>query len=220
MEIDLQHSVGAVVGATGAIGRICALLLAESMPDLLLIGRRNNALDEVKYEIERLGKTRVRTSTEIDHLQQADVIITVSSAVGSIIQPEHLKAGAIVCDVARPRDVSRKVVERRNDVLVIEGGMVKIPGAVNFNFDFGFPPQMAFACMAETILLSLAQRYESYTLGKTLSLAKVQEISQLAKAHGFQLGGFRSFEKPVYQHDIENIKLNLHKPKKGSRSLS
>ena len=39
----------------------------------------------------------------------------------------------------QPRDISTKVAETRDDVLVIEGGIVEVPGDVNFNFDFGFP---------------------------------------------------------------------------------
>ncbi len=57
-----------------------------------------------------------------------------------MIEPKHLKPGAVVCDVARPRDVSKLVAEQRDDVLVIEGGMVEVPGPVDFHFDFGFPP--------------------------------------------------------------------------------
>ena len=208
MEIDLTRAVGAVVGATGAIGRVCAQLLAQELPHLLLIGRRNRALDEVKYLVEQTGVAKA-VSTSIEALRSADVIITVSSAVESIIQPDHLKSGAVVCDVARPRDVSRQVAQRRNDVLVIEGGMVEVPGQPDFHFDFGFPPKMAYACMAETMILALAQRYESFSVGKVLSLDRVKEIDQLAKQHGFKLGGFRSFEKPVTERDIEVIKANI-----------
>lgn len=209
MEVDLSRAVGAVVGATGAIGQVCAQLLANHVPDLLLIGRRKDALFNVKYLVDQVGAAKTRVSTSIEDLNQADVIITVSSAIDSIIQPHHLKSGAIVCDVARPRDVSRKVVEQRNDVLVIEGGMVEAPGAVNFNFNFGFPPKMVFACMAETIVLALSRRYESFSLGKSLSLEKVIEIDNLAKQHGFRLAGFRSFEKPVTERDIDRIKSNI-----------
>jgi fatty aldehyde-generating acyl-ACP reductase len=210
MDIDLTRAKGAVVGATGAIGRVCAQLLAQNVPELLLIGRSNNALNEVEYLVEQTGTAKVKVSTSIEELRQADVIITVSNAINTIIQPDHLKSGAVICDVARPRDVSRQVVERRKDVLVIEGGVVEVPGPANFNFDFGLPPKMVFACMAETIILALAQRYESFTLGKDISLSQVQEIDQLAKEHGFKLGGFRSFETPVTNNHIEHIKSQIN----------
>ena len=61
-------------------------------------------------------------------LKDADIIITVTSAVDAVILPEHIKPGAVVCDVARPRDVSVRVARERDDVLVIEGGVVQVPG--------------------------------------------------------------------------------------------
>ena len=209
MDIDLSKSTGAIVGATGAIGKICAQLLAQHVPNLLLIGRRENALNKVTELVQQNNNTQVTGSTSLEKLTQADIIITVSSAVENIIHPQHLKSGAVICDVARPRDVSRQVVENRNDILVIEGGLVEVPGPVNFNFNFGFPPTIALACMAETMILTLERRFESFSLGKDLTLEKVKEIGQMAKKHGFKLGGFRCFEKPVTRADIEKIKQNV-----------
>jgi predicted amino acid dehydrogenase len=131
----------------------------------------------------------------------------VTSAVDTVIEPEDLKAGAVVCDVARPRDVSKRVAEVRHDVLVIEGGVVEVPGDVNFNLNFGFPPGTAYACMAETMILSLEKRYESYTLGRELTIKQVEEIAVLAKKHGFKIGGYRSFGKAVTNEEIKEIKL-------------
>jgi len=134
------------------------------------------------------------------------MVITVTSALEAVIQPEALKPGAVVCDVARPRDVSKQVAQQRQDVLVIEGGVVAVPGEVNFNFDFGFPPRTAYACMAETMILTLEGRCEDYSLGRNLELARVREIAELADKHGFELAGFRSFEKAVDEETIEQIR--------------
>jgi fatty aldehyde-generating acyl-ACP reductase len=117
-----------------------------------------------------------------------------------------LKPGAVVCDVARPRDVSRRVAEQRDDVLVIEGGMVEVPGNVDFHFDFGFPPGKSYACMAETMVLALEGRYEDYTIGKNISIEQALEIGEMAARHGFKLSGFRSFEKPVSEATINAVR--------------
>ena len=214
MSIDLTTATAAIVGATGAIGAVSAELLAQAVPQIILIGRRPDKLAQVKARCEAAG-AEVQISTDLAALHQADLVLTVTSALDSIIQPEHLKPGAVVCDVARPRDVSRKVIEERNDVLVIEGGMVEVPGDVDFHFNFGFPPRMAYACMAETIALALEGRYESYTLGKDLTIEQVQEIDRIARHHGFKLGGFRSFEKAVSDEQIEQIKLNARSSRWG-----
>lgn len=205
MDFDLSHSTVAIVGATGAIGKTCSGLLADLAGELVLVGRRQEALNAVAEQCQ--GRyAHVTVSTDINAIYQADLILTVTSAIDTVIEPQHLKPGAVVCDVARPRDVSRRVADQRDDVLVIEGGMVQVPGAVQFNFDFGFPPTKAYACMAETMALALEGRYEDYTLGKEISVAQAQEIGEIAHRHGFRLSGFRSFEKPVTDLQINQVK--------------
>ncbi|MBX3058820.1 MAG: shikimate dehydrogenase [Anaerolineae bacterium] len=206
MDVPLNDSTVAIVGATGAIGAVCAEMLATEVKSLLLIGRRMDKLNEVANRARAANQAQVTVTDDINQLIDAHFIITVTSAVDAIIEPQHLRWGAIVCDVARPRDVSRQVAEQRPDVLVIEGGMVKVPGAVDFGFNFGFPPKMAYACMAETMALALDRRYESYTLGKDISLSQVTTIDKIATRHGFTLGGFRSFERAVSEEEIAYVK--------------
>lgn len=207
MGIPLAAARAAVVGATGAIGQVCAELLARDVAEIYLIGRRPDALHALRSTMLEAGATaRIYTSTDLSALQQAHLIVTVTSALGAVIQTEHLQPGSVVCDVARPRDVSRQVAAARQDVLVIDGGMVEVPGEVNFNFDFGFPPGKAYACMAETMALALEGRFEDYTLGKDLNRAHVQEITEIAQRHGFRLSGFRSFERAVTQEQIEQVR--------------
>jgi predicted amino acid dehydrogenase len=205
MGIDIQQATVAVMGATGAIGQVCAEMMAAEGARLILIGRDENRLRDLAERIG--GSTPPVVSVDgAAALREADVVITVTSAIDAIIKPEHLKRGAVVCDVARPRDVSRRVAEERDDILVIEGGVVAIPGEVEFNFDFGFPARTSYACMAETMILALEERYEDFSLGRDLELAKVHEIRRLAVKHGFRLAGFRSFERAVTDEQIDRIR--------------
>ena len=202
----LVTSTVAVVGATGAIGAIFAQLLAPESGRIILIGRRTEKLQTVATAVRQHGCANVTVSSNIDELTKAHYIITVTSAIDAIIKAQHLRQGAVICDVSRPRDVSKQVAKQRPDVLVIEGGMVAVPGQVNFNFDFGFPPKMAYACMAETMALALDGNYVSFTLGKDIQLSQVQTIDTIAKRHGFKLGGFRSFERAVTSSQIAFVK--------------
>jgi len=201
LELDLSRSVLAVVGAAGSIGRTCAEVLAPRFAQTLLLGRDVEKLREVEAAIP--GSQAISDPAELRH---ADVVISVSSAGREIVFPEHLAPGAIVVDVARPRDVSKRVARERPDVLVIEGGVVHVPGDVEFNFNFGFPPKTAYACMSETMMLALEGRIENFTLGKTVSAQQVQEIDAIADRHGFYLSGFRSFEREVGPEAIERAK--------------
>lgn len=206
MGVEPQQSCVAIVGASGSIGRVCAHLLAEDgVGEMILLGRDAARLQEVAEELPGMGNVCI--STDIDStLPRADIIVTVTSAVDAVIEPRHLKPGAVVCDVARPRDVSIRVAAERDDVLIVEGGVVAVPGDVEFHFNFGFPPKTSYACMAETMILALEGRYESFSLGKELELARVKEIGVLAAKHGFKLAGFRSFEKAVSDEQIARIR--------------
>ncbi len=205
MDIDVREARVAVVGATGTIGKTCAEMFAGECAELVLVGRRLDALEEVRERCEGKG-AQVSVSTEMSAIYPADLILTVTSAVHAVIEPQHLKPGAVVCDVARPRDVSKQVAAERDDVLVIEGGMIEVPGPVDFHFDFGFPPKMSYACMAETMALALDGRYEDYTVSKDVAIEQAQEIGAIASRHGFRLGGFRSFEHEVSAEAIAGVR--------------
>ncbi|NTV64714.1 MAG: hypothetical protein HGA65_14445, partial [Oscillochloris sp.] len=45
-------------------------------------------------------------------------------------------------------------------------------------------------------------RFEDYTLGRNISLARVKEIYHLFKKHGFKLAGLRSFETYITDEDL------------------
>lgn len=207
--LDLSRATIAVVGAAGAVGSVSARILARECARLALVGlpRHIGRLQALQAAIEEQGGARTWTTVDPAAVREAGVVVAVTSAITPVIEPAHLRSGAIVLDVARPRNVSRRVAQVRDDVLVIEGGMVAVPGPeLDFGFDFGFPPRMAFACMAEVMILALEGRMESYSLGREITVDQVLEIEALGAKHGFKLGGFRSFERAVTEHEIERVR--------------
>ncbi len=210
MGIDPSRAGAAVVGACGSIGWTCAQVLAKRCASITMVDLSMERLEQMKPQLAGIARGEVSVTADIEQgIKDADIVITVSSAVKSIIEPHFIKRGAVVCDIARPRDVSVRVQQERNDVLVIEGGVVEVPGPeLDFNFNFGFPPRTAYACMSETMMLALEGRYESFTLGKTVSLEQVEETQRLAAKHGFKLAGFRSFERAVTEEQISSIRRN------------
>ena len=156
--IDMEEAEVLVLGATGSIGRVLALILAYRGYKLTLAARNVYRLEKVAQRITKETGVVPRVTRDVKQaVRRADVILCVSSAVDVLVEPEDLKPGALVCDVARPRNVSVEVKHKRKDVLVIEGGIVKVPGDVEFNFDFGFPKGHSYACMAETMILALEE---------------------------------------------------------------
>lgn len=212
MGIDIKRANVVIIGATGSIGAACAQVLAKEATRLTLVARTETKLAKLAEQLLAAEGLTVHITADVKSaIQKADVVITVTSAVDCIIEPEDLKPGSVVCDVARPRNVSQRVLETRNDVLVIEGGVVEVPGNVDFGLNFGFPPKTSYACMAETMILALEKRYESFTLGRDLSVKQIETIQYLAQKHGFKLAGFRSFERAVTSEQIDRIKRNAEK---------
>jgi fatty aldehyde-generating acyl-ACP reductase len=211
MDIEMKDATVAVVGATGSIGRVCAELLAGEAARTLLIARDKTKLRVLRDRLQVQARGELFISTKMDVLKDAQLILTVTSAIHDVIQPEHLQPGSVVCDVARPRDVSAMVAAVRDDILVIDGGMVDVPGPVDFHFNFGFPEGKAYACMAETIALALEGRFEDYTVGREITLERVREITAIAERHGFRLSGFRSFEREVTEEQIEAVRRNARR---------
>lgn len=209
MGIIPEESSAAVIGATGSIGRVCAQILSQKVASLTITARSLSRLKNVAEMIFQFSGKRPKVTTDLHAaLQNADIVISASSAGRGIIQPHFLKPGCVVCDVALPHDCSREIAEIRQDVLVIEGGLVEVPGNVNFRTNFGYPQGIALACMAETMILTLEKRFEHYSLGRRIEPEKVIEIQSLAQKHGFKLAGFRSFNSQVTKEDIQRIKEN------------
>ncbi|MBN1873421.1 MAG: shikimate dehydrogenase [Anaerolineae bacterium] len=210
MGIDLRQVTLAVAGASGAIGGAVAQLLAPNVGRMMLIGRQQSRLEVMAEKIRIAGCSDILISTDVANIRDAKVVVTVTSAGGNLIQPEMLQRGAVVCDVSRPRDVSWQVVQARDDVLVIDGGLVRVPGAVNFGFNYGLPPNLTFGCFAETMTLAFEGLYTDYSVGKDLSLTQVQEIEKLAAKHGFELAALRSFEHKLDEAHIQQIRARAY----------
>lgn len=193
---DLTKGKAMIVGATGSIGSVCARLLAQAIFDVVLISIDPARLIELKQTIlQETPEATVTIGTRTDDfIADCDLIVTATSAFGQrVVNITKCKPGAVICDVARPPDISKAEAALRPDVLVIESGEVLIPGDINFGYDIGLPPKTAYACLAETALLAMEGRFEDYTLGRNITIERVKEIYRLFKKHEFQIAGLRSF---------------------------
>jgi predicted amino acid dehydrogenase len=89
MEIPLDMATAAVVGATGAIGQVCAELLADDVDRLYLIGRREETLEELRERLQVHARAELIASTKMDVLAQAQLILTVTSALRPCRAPDR-----------------------------------------------------------------------------------------------------------------------------------
>lgn len=270
MHIDIEQAVGAVVGATGSIGRACAIILSEKLQNIILFGNpshvtsSNNRLNSLIQEIishawARIGENKLEgisiwlkrvismlesreddlaekcllelkdsNNLDIDKLTritdylgidlpiklsldisktlpECDLIVAASNSPEYLIYPDDIKPGAVVCDVARPADVAPEVLMARDDVLILEGGLVKYPDEICFGPNLGYRDGVSLACLSETVLLALAGDYQDYSIGTKLPLETVQYLRELADKHGFALSGLVMKNKEIDDEDVKQI---------------
>ncbi len=197
---DLSHAKAMVVGATGSIGSVCSRLLAAAVHDVVLVSIEPDRLTALRQRIvqETPGAHVEIDTTTTRWVGDCDLIVTATSAFGQrVLDVSQCKPGAIILDVALPPDISAEEAATRRDVLVVESGEVLIPGPVDFSFDIGLPPGVAYACLAEAALLAMEGRFESFTLGRDVQPDKVKEIYRLFRKHEFQIAPLRTFGEPL-----------------------
>lgn len=248
--IELNHATAAIVGAGGAIGKASAVLLAEQVAHLILIGNparpeksrfrmlkvmaemyrylreqklngrefvpnsigaKVNALEDLPeldgslrewmdYCEQQLEDSNCPIRITVDlrsHLPAADLVLAATSSTEALITPDIIKPGALICDMSRPVNVSPDILEQRQDVLVIDGGVIELPGRPDLGWNFGFDRGQAYACMSETIMLALDHNYTNTSIGADLNIEYMNQLRECAKRHGFKLAGFRSFDLPL-----------------------
>ena len=197
-----------VIGATGAIGSVCARLLALACEELFLVDVRESRLLGLRQSIlQEQPNIIVKVSTQPDrYLPDMDVIVTATSAAGKkVLDIMKVKPGCVITDVARPLDLSAEDVAKRPDVLVIESGEIELPGYPEMK-NIGLPAKVAYACLAETIVLALEGRFENFTIGRNIEWEKVKEIYKLGIKHGMKLAAISGVNGVFGDEDIVNVR--------------
>lgn len=179
-----------VIGATGSIGSVSARLLAMAFDEVVIAARDLKKLEELKASI-LLDTPDAKVTCSVDYdslLADMDMIVTSTSGAGKkILDITKVKPGCVITDVARPLDLPPEEVAKRPDVLVIESGEIELPTKVRGMKSIGLPPNVIYACLAETIVLALEGRFEVFTIGRDTEWEKVKEIYKLGLKHGMKL---------------------------------
>ena len=63
-------------------------------------------------------------------MREADIVVSCTNTTERMIRPEFLRPSAVVCDVARPSNVSELVATGRRDVMVVDGAVVASAASV------------------------------------------------------------------------------------------
>jgi acetylornithine/succinyldiaminopimelate/putrescine aminotransferase/predicted amino acid dehydrogenase/acyl carrier protein len=129
-------------------------------------------------------------------LPLADLVVTATNATGVLLRPGRVRSGTVVCDFSRPRNLRPQDWDAHPDALVIDGGIVEVPGRPEIG-PFGLPRGYAFACMAETMLCCLDGRSQSASVGQRLSAGELRAMQSSAERHGFHVRGLSRFDRMI-----------------------
>jgi predicted amino acid dehydrogenase len=197
-----------VVGATGAIGSACARLLVRAAEEVTLVSPETAKLLALKESILlQTPDAKLVLSARADtYIGEMDMVVTATSGAGKkVLDIMKVKPGCVITDVARPLDLPPEEVAKRPDVLVIESGEIQLPGDVSMK-NIGLPKNVAYACLAETIVLALEGRFENFTVGRAIEWEKVREIYKLGLKHGMKLAAISGVNGVYSDEDIEQVR--------------
>jgi fatty aldehyde-generating acyl-ACP reductase len=212
----MGHSLDKVnvvlIGAETSCGGVCASLLASEVNNLTLVGENEAVLHRIAEHIlyEYGLVTRISMNIKLS-LKNADIVIINEAPKNFLVRPADLKIGAVVCDMSFAKNCSNKALEARNDVLIIDGGLIELPGDLEFEFngDSGSVQRRVCAGLAETIILAMQKEYKNFTLERESDLKKVIQIRQMAKKHGFKVVGFHRSKQAVTENEINCVRNNV-----------
>ena len=88
---------------------------------------------------------------------------------------------------------------------VVESGEIELPGDVHMR-NIGLPKNVAYACLAETVVLALEGRYERFTVGRNIDWERVKEIYRLGLKHGMKLATISGVNGPFTEQDVRNVR--------------
>lgn len=197
-----------VIGASGSIGSVSARLLAMAFEQVVIAGRDMRKLEQLKASIlEDTPDADVVCAIDYDDLlADMDMIVTSTSGAGKkILDIMRVKPGCVITDVARPLDLPPEEVAKRPDVLVIESGEVELPSEVVGLKNIGLPPNVVYACLAETIVLALEGRFEVFTVGRDTEWENVKEIYKLGLKNGMKLAAISGVNGAYSDDDIAKV---------------
>lgn len=186
----------AIVGAAGSIGSGCAALLSEWGIDNFLLIDLERKLPDVENKIKEIhsrvshDRLTIKKSHHIGDVNMADIIITATNAPEVVLRGTDVQSGAIIINDAQPSDIAPDVYDR-DDVLVIEGGVISTPG-IRTHFNFGLAHhEEAFCCLGEVLVLAHNGLFSTFTIGN-LEKKYIEDIEKISEQLHFSITKYQN----------------------------
>ena len=208
-EKSLNDLKVAIVGGTGDIGSACALALSLKVKQITITGRTRSHLHALKGKLKKFGTAKIEATTNNKKaVKDADIVVAAANTSSSILDMQWFKPGAIICDLAYPKNISYTKTDRK-DIFVFSGGLASVPTSIDTGIDMGMPnTEVCYGCFCEVIILALERRFENYSFGRgNITLEKMDDIRAMALKHGFIPAPFFWADRLIDDKELAQISM-------------
>lgn len=186
-KIDLKKSTLAIIGATSSVGNLCTRKLSEYISKIIITSKDKDKLEQLKEITLHLNSIElIMEEDAYKAVQDADIVINTDNLQEKLFDIGKLKPNSIFCDVSLRYNISDKS-KLRQDITFIQAGLIKLPYPDRLGINNGLPKGIAYASLAETMLLVFEEKFVDYSLGENVNLDKLEEIADIAVQHGFEV---------------------------------
>jgi len=119
----------------------------------------------------------------LSEIKKADLVITLTNAIGSIVEADYLKPGAIVIDDSQPVNVSRDIINMNSNVLIV--GCAVQAQDIDCHYDFGLPREAIFTCLGEVLALCAYDCNSEFLTTGRVNIDQAKDIARMAESLGF-----------------------------------
>ena len=180
-KIDLKKSTVAIIGATGPIGKLCAKKMVDYAQRIIINDIEPERLKKLKELMPNPNPVEIIIEEDASKtVKDADVVIVFGylSEIQNIL--EGLKPDTIVCYLGKLGNISINAT-------IIEAGLIKLPYPIKSGLNTGLPKDIVSAALAETMLLTLEERFANHCLDDFTNPDKLEEIANIAVKHGLEV---------------------------------
>ncbi|HBV96202.1 MAG: hypothetical protein JL50_06100 [Peptococcaceae bacterium BICA1-7] len=205
--IQKEHAV--VLGAAGPIGAVFSLMLSGRVKSMTLVDSNKEKIKELSRKIIFYSGLSPGISYDFTKAVRSARLVIIAGAAG--IGPSDLAPGTVLYDLNRPPRLGRETGRTRDDVLVLEGGVIKMPCLAGNYSEPGFPPGMAGPFLVETILQALSKSTQKPCPVSRVCMEEVDRMRLLARKHGFSRGGLLGPDGLINKEYMEKVKNSAFK---------
>lgn len=185
--MDLKKSVLTVFGPNNAVGQLSCRKLADYLGTVILTGGVTDRLDRLKAALQKETPATVEVEPDTPKaIKQADIILNTYNGPTVLFNLEDVKPDAIICDAAVFKHVAERA-RQRNDLTVIDCGIVRLPQGQRCGTYQGLPDNTVCSYMTEAMLLTFEDKFVNFSLGENINLDKMEDIADIAARHGFEI---------------------------------